>query len=158
MEGGRFDALVSGVWSGIPALGAGRGGPVEEPLHVVEAYRGHSIVVHDGAWLGISQGYRAFTRDRLARRFYRRVVVAPSLDGVKRALDRMPYPHLLWHARIAVDALRGIGHRAAVGGRGLGDRLLRGAGFPAQRLAGKVGRRLRAAVGSRLRAPSGQPR
>lgn len=108
MKTGRYDALEAGIWAGMPEHARWRReGAVEEVLDVVESYRAHSIVFHDGAWHGISEGYRLFTKDRIERRYYRRLVTGPSLDGVKRSLDRMPYPKLLLHARFVLYTARG---------------------------------------------------
>lgn len=138
MATGRYAALESGIWAGIPEYARWRReGTVDETVALVESYRAHSIVVHDNVWYGISEGYRTLTKNRIERRFYRRLAVASSLEDIKHALDRMPYPGLLLHARIVVywarRLLRGIYLRAG----GLVHRTLRVLGFRAQRVAGK---------------------
>ena len=153
MASGRYAALESGIWAGMPEYASWQGKEgVDEAVAAVESYRAHNIVVHDNVWFGISEGYRALTKNRIERRFYRRLVVASSLEDVKRALDRMPYPRLLLHARIvgywARRLVRSLYFRAG----NLVHRSLRALGFRAQRAAGK-GARLLVSVIQRLEWP-----
>jgi glycosyltransferase involved in cell wall biosynthesis len=150
---GRYDALESGIWAGIPELDRlRREHAVEEPLPVVESYRAHRVVFHDGAWFGISEGYPLLTGSRLEQGFYRRGVVGATREDVKRALDRMPYPQLLQHARIALDGGRKIRHGVRARARGVGHRVLRALGFPRRRI-GRKGARLLVRILRRLGWP-----
>jgi hypothetical protein len=110
---------------------------VDEALAVTESYRAHSIVVHDGVWYGVSEGYRSLTKGRMGRRGYLRLVSAASLDELKGRLDRMPYPKLLLHARVVASGGRAVVRRLYLAATGLGHRVLRAFGFRAQRAAGK---------------------
>jgi hypothetical protein len=109
-------------------------------------------VRHGDAWFGISKGYRYLTRGRIERRYYRRLVTAASLEETKRAIDRMPYPALLLHARIAIYWIRAPLRNGYLRATGFGNRILRALGFRAQRVAGK-GSRLLARTVHRLAAP-----
>lgn len=141
MKTGRYDALEAGVWAGVPEHERWRReGAVDELVPVVDSYRAHSIVFHDGAWYGISKGYRSLTIGRIERRFYRRLVVATSLEEAKRALDRMQYPELLLHARIAVYWIRAPLRNLYLRMSDFGRRIMRVFGFRAQRVAGKGSR------------------
>lgn len=141
MDTGRYDALESRAWNGLPELGRWRREAVVDELTPVESYRYHSIVVHDNRWHAVSSGYRALLKSRIEQGTYRRLVSGSSLDEVRRALDRMPYPALLLHARIAANCVRGPARYAWRKADSFRARLLRALGFRAQRLAGGVSRR-----------------
>jgi glycosyltransferase involved in cell wall biosynthesis len=143
MATGRYDALESGIWKAVPEFERlRREGAVDEVAEVVESYKAHSIVFHENAWFGISEGYRMLTKSRIERRYYRRLVVAASLDGVKSAIDGMPYPKLLLHARIALYWARAALRRIYLRASSFGHRVLRALGFRAQHVAGKSARLL----------------
>jgi GT2 family glycosyltransferase len=149
MATGRYDALDTGIWSGIPEAGRWRregAASVQETLPVVESYRAHNIVFHDRTWFAISEGYRTLTKGRIERQGYRRMVAAGSLEDAKRILDRMPYPRLLLHARIVVHRVRTTLRNLFLRASGLGHRVLRAFGFRAQRIAGKSARLLAVAL------------
>jgi glycosyltransferase involved in cell wall biosynthesis len=153
METGRYDALEAGIWAQRPEFERWqREGMVDEIMDVVESYRAHSIVHHDGTWFAISQGYRYLTRGRIERRYYRRLVTASSLEEAKLALDRMPYPQLLLHARIAIYWIRAPLRNGYLRMASFGNRVMRALGFRVQRAAGK-GTRLLARTAHRLGAP-----
>lgn len=137
---GRYDALQARAWSGLPESERWqREGAVDE-LTAIESYRSHSIVFHDNTWFGISKGYRGLMKSRIEQRSYRRLVVAASLDEAKRALDRMPYPELLLHARVAVNCVRLPLRYVYLAASNFGLRVLRALGFRAQRVAGRMSR------------------
>jgi GT2 family glycosyltransferase len=143
MKTGRYDALEAGVWRRLPELERWRReGAVDELVAVIESYRAHSIVALDSTWFAVSEGYRSLTRGRLESRFYRRLVSASSLEELKRALDRMPYPQALLHARIALYGTRRALRVLYLWTSGLGGHFLRALGFRAQRFAGRAARLL----------------
>ena len=143
MKTGRYDALEAGIWTRTPEYPRWqREGAMDEALAVVESYRAHSIVVHDGAWYGVSEGYRSLTKGRIGRRGYLRLASAASLEELKRRIDRMPYPKLLLHARVVASGGRAVVRRLYLAATGLGHRVLRTFGFRAQRAAGKGARLL----------------
>ena len=158
IQNGRYDALETGIWAGIPESERWRregASSVDELVAVVDSYRAHNIVFHDNTWFGISEGYRSLTRNRIERRAFRRLVVASNLEDTKRALDRMLYPELLLHARIVVHRVRTALRTLYLQASGLGHRVLRAFGFRAQRIAGKSARLL---VGVLQRQRPGRPR
>ena len=143
MATGRYAALEAGIWAGVPEHARWlREGAVDAAVPVIESYRAHSIVTHDNVWYGISEGYRSLTRSRLERRGYLRLVTGSNLEELKRRLDRMPYPKLLLHARVVGSGGRAALRRIYLAASGLGNRVLRGFGFRAQRAAGKGARLL----------------
>ena len=145
MATGRYDALETGIWAGIPESERWRregAASVQETLPVVESYRAHNIVFHDHTWFAISEGYRTLTKGRIERRGYRRLVATGSLEDAKRILDRMPYPKLLLHVRIVVHQLRTTLRNLFLRASGFGHRVLRAFGFRTQRIAGKCARML----------------
>jgi hypothetical protein len=138
MKTGRYDALEAGIWARTPEYPRWqREGAVDAALPVVESYRAHSIVVHDGVWYGVSEGYRSLTKGRIERRGYLRLASASSLEEMKRQLDRMPYPTLLLHARIAGSGGRATVRKLYLAASGFGRRVLRAFGYRTQRAAGK---------------------
>jgi glycosyltransferase involved in cell wall biosynthesis len=150
MNSGRYAALEAGIWAGVPEHARWlREGAVDAAVPVVESYRAHSIVTHDNVWYGISEGYRSLTGSRIERRGYLRLVTGSSLEELKRRLDRMPYPKLLLHARIAGSGGRAALRRLYLATSGFGRRVLRALGYRAQRAAGK-GARLTARLLQRL--------
>ena len=153
LDTGRHDVLQAGIWAGMPEYTRWqREGAVDETVAVIESYRAHNIVFHDDAWFGISQGYRMLTKTRIERRLYRRMLTASSLEDAKRALDRLPYPQLLLHARIVAYWSTKLVRILYLQARGLGHRVLRAFGFRVQRIAGKCGRLLSGAL-QRLSRP-----
>ena len=141
MDTGRYDRLETGIWARYPEFDRlRRAGAVEETLPVVETYRAHNIVAHDGAWYGVSEGYRLLTPERIERRYYRRLVAGASLEEVKRRIDGVFYPRFLVHVRIAMYWARGIARGAFLRLGGLGHHVLRRLGFRAQQLFGKATR------------------
>ena len=150
MATGRYAALEAGIWAGVPERARWlREGAVDPAVPVAESYRAHSIVTHDDVWYGISEGYRSLTRNRIERRGYLRLVTGSSLEELKRRLDRMPYPQLLLHARIAGSGGRAALRRLYLAASGFGRRVLRAFGYRTQRAAGK-GARLTARLLQRL--------
>jgi glycosyltransferase involved in cell wall biosynthesis len=137
---GRYDALRSRAWSGVPELERWRREGVVDELTALQTYRSHSIVHHENTWYGISSGYRGLLKSRIERRSYRRLVVAASEEELKRALDRMPYPELLLHAGIAFNCARAPVRYVYRAARGFGLRLLLAFGWHAQRAAGRMSR------------------
>lgn len=143
IDTGRYDAVRSGIWAHLPeAERWRREAAVDEAVPVVESYRGHSIVALEGTWFAISEAYRTLTRGRLERRYYRRLVSGASLEDVKRALDAMPYPRLLVHARVLLYGVRRLARTLFLRAEGAGRRSARMLGFRAQRLTGKGARLL----------------
>jgi len=152
MDTGRYDALEAGIWKTVPEFERLRAeGAVDEAVPVAESYRAHSLVLHDGTWFGISEGYRLLTARRIEQRYYRRLVSAPSLDELKAAIDRLTYPALLLHARIALYWARAAARRAYLGASSLAHRVLRAFGFRAQHYAGRAARFLARAAQRALR-------
>lgn len=143
MATGRYDALEAGIWRHIPEFARLRQeGAAETAAQVTASYRWHSIVQHEGRWFGISEAYRSLTRRRIEQRYFRRMVAGSSLEEVKRALDRMPYPKLLVHARVFAYGARRLGRISWLRVANLAHRSLRRLGFRAQRFAGRAARLL----------------
>jgi hypothetical protein len=141
MATGRYERLEAGPWQSIPEFARLREeGAADAMAEVAESYRWHSIVQHDGRWYAISEGYRSLTPRRIHQRYFRRMVAGASLEEVKQALDRMAYPKLLVHARIALYAVRRVARIAWLQTGGLTHRVLRRMGFRVQRFAGRGAR------------------
>lgn len=141
MATGRYDALESGAWKGIAEFARLRQeGAADAMAEVAESYKSHSIVLHEGKWFAISEGYRSLTPRRIEERYFRRMVAGSSLEEVKQALDRMPYPKMLVHARMVLYAARRVARIAWLRAGGLAHRALRRMGFRVQRFAGRGAR------------------
>ncbi len=141
MATGRYERLEAGPWQHIPEFARLREeGAADAMAEVSESYRWHSIVQHDGRWYAISEGYRSLTPRRIEQRYFRRMVAGATLEEVKQALDRMAYPKLLVHARIALYAVRRVARIAWLQTGGLTHRVLRRMGFRVQRFAGRGAR------------------
>lgn len=146
MASGRYDALEAGIWRHIPEFGRLREeGAAEAAVPVAASYRWHSIVQHEGRWFGISEAYHSLTRRRIEQRYFRRMVAGASAEEVKRALDAMPYPKLLVHARVLAYGARRLARISWLRAANLAHRSLRRLGFRAQRFAGR-GARLAARI------------
>lgn len=141
MATGRYDALESGAWKSIAEFARLRQeGAADAMAQVAESYKSHSIVQHGGKWFAISEGYRSLTPRRIEQRYFRRMVAGSSLEEVKQALDRMPYPKMLVHARMVLYAARRVARIAWLRAGGLTHRALRRMGFRVQRFAGRGAR------------------